>query len=398
VWVAWFAMPCLIITGHPSAGKTTLAHLFAERARARNLACLIINEASTSPGRTQAACYATSYDEKKSRGALKAAFDRAVAASRETNTLVILDSLNYIKGFRYELYCISKAVGERHGVIWVLNDVSLVQQWNALRRQSSADSEAFYSDALLQELMQRYEPPDSRNRWDQPLYRVDVRPAELRKTGLALNLLEKSVYNMHQLSDAICRSEEAVVEKKPVKKSTFKRATFTRINNSSHPGTEDKGEAVPENLDETSVCTVPPTKSGSNDETIVEGLHRVLTLEERVDEILDSFLSEKPLLEGMSTKQHPASDANTLNNVDSVSQEICTLISAAQNKSTSAGGKLPIPIYGTTLYFQCARRIPPTEIKRLRRQYIQWIAGHPPEDSSERGIAQSFLDYIQAQR
>ncbi|EEC50320.1 predicted protein [Phaeodactylum tricornutum CCAP 1055/1] len=289
-------MPCLIITGHPSAGKTTLAHLFAERARARNLACLIINEASTSPGRTQAACYATSYDEKKSRGALKAAFDRAVAASRETNTLVILDSLNYIKGFRYELYCISKAVGERHGVIWVLNDVSLVQQWNALRRQSSADSEAFYSDALLQELMQRYEPPDSRNRWDQPLYRVDVRPAELRKTGLALNLLEKS-----------------------------------------------------------------------------------------------------PLLEGMSTKQHAASDANTLNNVDSVSQEICTLISAAQNKSTSAGGKLPIPIYGTTLYFQCARRIPPTEIKRLRRQYILWIAGHPPEDSSERGIAQSFLDYIQAQ-
>jgi tRNA uridine 5-carbamoylmethylation protein Kti12 len=257
-------MPCLIFTGHPCAGKSTLAEKFRERALQHSSKSIqkvvIVNEQVACPDKTQLGCYESSYAEKGTRGALKSSFDRAVSSADDT-TLVILDSLNYIKGYRYELFCISKAAKERHGVVWVLNDVSIAREWNRQRcpqqkeqqqqqqqQQQSSDIDAdigtYYTDELLQQLIQRYEPPDDRNRWDKPLYRVDLRPENsVTDPGLAQNVLSQSVYNMHSLSDAIGGGtatatatntdapatvnpevEPATAKTKP----TFKRAVFKR--------------------------------------------------------------------------------------------------------------------------------------------------------------------------
>lgn len=48
-----------------------------------------------------------SREEKMTRGLIKATCDRNVTKS----TIVICDSLNYIKGFRYELWCTSRSSG-----------------------------------------------------------------------------------------------------------------------------------------------------------------------------------------------------------------------------------------------------------------------------------------------
>jgi len=169
--------------------------------------------------------------EKQTRAALKSAFDRAVKNNSNKNTsrrLVILDSLNYIKGFRYELHCISKAAGEKHAILWVLNRLSIVQRWNNDSNTHFPEKkkcQQHYSPELLQELISRYEPPDSRNRWDQPLFTVDLATAagstlpasnkddevhiknELLSSSETRNstrneVLEQSVYNMHSLGDA----------------------------------------------------------------------------------------------------------------------------------------------------------------------------------------------------
>jgi protein KTI12 len=50
--------------------------------------------------------------EKVARGALMSAIDRALTRKRT----VIFDSHNNIKGYRYQLYCIARAVGSRHAV------------------------------------------------------------------------------------------------------------------------------------------------------------------------------------------------------------------------------------------------------------------------------------------
>jgi protein KTI12 len=395
-------MPCLIFTGHPCAGKSTLAEKFRERALEHSSNSIkkvvIVNEQLACPDHTTLACYETSHAEKGTRGALKSSFDRVVASADDT-TLVILDSLNYIKGFRYELFCISKAAKERHAIIWVLNDVSVAREWNSQRSQETPDT--YYTDELLQQLIQRYEPPDDRNRWDKPLYRVDVRPDSATGTGLAQDVLSQSVYNMHGLSDAIggtdatetdaaTETTEAIATvnpEPPAKKPTFKRAVFKRAAKPAPTGDDKAPETNP----------LPAASAPAKDKQ--DAIKKVLSLEERIDEILDSFLlNVKPLTEGASTRQHVASDANVLHNVDSITQQICSSISAAQNKNTTAAVKLQVLVRDQVLYLECHRRLPLTELRRLRKQYIQWVGKQPPEDLTEKGIAQSFLQYIETQR
>lgn len=78
---------------------------------------------------------------------------------------VILDSLNYIKGFRYELYCLSKLLKTTQCVVHCDTPTQIASNWNEER---SPESEK-YSEEIFQALVQRFEPPDSRNRWDSPL-------------------------------------------------------------------------------------------------------------------------------------------------------------------------------------------------------------------------------------
>jgi tRNA uridine 5-carbamoylmethylation protein Kti12 len=256
-------MPSLIITGHPCSGKTTLAIKLREIALKHPSIdhVIIINEESEGLGRhgdsegdghrnddkndagatsgssqqqhpLRESYYTNQLAEKQTRGTLKAAFDRVVgrkdtlfgcggggdSTPSKRRTLVILDSMNYIKGFRYELHCISKAAGEQHGVLWVLNRRAAVEEWNKHSNH--------YSSHLLQELISRYEPPDDRNRWDKPLFTVDVAPvpppssasgaetetttassttaqSSTNTTDAASEALQNSVYNMHTLSDVL---------------------------------------------------------------------------------------------------------------------------------------------------------------------------------------------------
>ena len=60
--------------------------------------------------------------EKITRGGLKSRVDHALNAK----TLVILDSLNYIKGFRYELYCSCRAEGTQHCVVRTISSVIII--------------------------------------------------------------------------------------------------------------------------------------------------------------------------------------------------------------------------------------------------------------------------------
>ncbi|KAL7543657.1 hypothetical protein ACHAXR_012951, partial [Thalassiosira sp. AJA248-18] len=205
-------MPSLILTGHPCTGKTTFATLLASRALlhpSNTISNIIhIRESTACPDQTKSECYSNSHMEKNTRAALKSEFDKAVIASgggggeKRGSTLVILDSLNYIKGYRYELYCISKAAGESHGTVWIMGDGSggsssdeLAKKRNRQRKElqmnnkhpnqdtttgmekNEIDDGYFQDDEMMDSLVLRYEPPDAKNRWESPLYKVDVAAA-----------------------------------------------------------------------------------------------------------------------------------------------------------------------------------------------------------------------------
>lgn len=110
----------------------------------------------------QDACIADSSKEKHIRGILKS----EVLKLLRRDNVVILDGLNYIKGFRYELYCGSKA--NRSTQCTLLTQINYEQAWN-FNEHRREDNEK-YERTVFEELLMRYEEPDGNSRWDSPLF------------------------------------------------------------------------------------------------------------------------------------------------------------------------------------------------------------------------------------
>ena len=106
--------------------------------------------------------YADVPSEKNTRGLLRSAVDRSLTKSR----VVIFDSLNNIKGYRYELWCIARSMGTRYCMVHVDSPLERCQEWNLSRAGDK------YSEAIFEDLASRFERPDARNRWDAPLFTV----------------------------------------------------------------------------------------------------------------------------------------------------------------------------------------------------------------------------------
>lgn len=60
-------------------------------------------------------------EEKKARGTFISAVERFLSV----DDIVIADGMNYIKGFRYQLHCVTKAVPTPHCVVCVFLDFNL---------------------------------------------------------------------------------------------------------------------------------------------------------------------------------------------------------------------------------------------------------------------------------
>ena len=484
-------MPSLVLTGHPCIGKTTFAHLLASRAlnhSSNTISNVIhIREATSCPDQTKCECYSNSNNEKNTRASLKAEFDRYVMSSNNNNsssqggggsggssTLVILDSLNYIKGYRYELYCISKAAGERHGVIWVMGGASdgecvrldgvsspsdeLAKRRNRDRKElqlkknddhttrilegitscehGNIELDGYYEDDnMMDELVLRYEPPDVKNRWENPLYKVDVTSVlpwgldgtlddvdeDVPKGKSAKDESDSMTNQMKAMNvkDDTTSSHSTDAPTLPVKKksaSGFKRrskkSSTTQQTSSStqqpKPTRQFEAPMTPSNvpssmasrnLKESGTTNNAPEQTNNNN-----GGGGRQKMEDVIDSILDSFLTDiKPLQEGLSTLNQVSAESNVLNLVDSLTHRINNDILKAQQKSPSlttsgVGGRividngkrcnramsLPKPLYMN-------------ELRTFRREFLKWIVGHPlPDGTSEEDMVENYIAYIES--
>ncbi|CAK9798892.1 Protein KTI12 homolog [Anthophora plagiata] len=161
-------MPLIIITGIPCSGKTTrtseLKEYFVNKTR-KNVE--IINEIDvvTKAGFDRNTFYADSKKEKSVRSDIKSAVQRLL----NTNDVLIIDGSNYIKGYRYEIYCITKLYKTPQCTIHCDIPVEHAWLWNEKRSESVQ-----YSREIFDALVMRYEVPDSKNRWDSPLFAVSA--------------------------------------------------------------------------------------------------------------------------------------------------------------------------------------------------------------------------------
>ena len=173
-------MPLVIMCGFPVSGKTSrtaelqkhIGDSFPQRT------VHVVSDHSLNVKRNEV--YISSHMEKEIRGSLKSAVQRLL----NRDDVVILDSLNYIKGFRYELYCLSKSCNSTQCVVFCDASKEVVAARNEAREEESGD---MYTKEVLEGLVMRFEPPNPNNRWDSPLFVVqadDTLPSEAICTAL----------------------------------------------------------------------------------------------------------------------------------------------------------------------------------------------------------------------
>ncbi|KAM5345410.1 hypothetical protein ACJ41O_011272 [Fusarium nematophilum] len=194
-------MPLVIVSGLPTSGKSTRAkqlydYLTERVANTKYRLHLISDESLSisravydlSPEKLPAHTRSANASEKDARAALYGAVKRVLS----DKDIVILDGLNYIKGWRYQLHCESKAVRTPSCILQIGCSVDRARGVNEerLRRRearearSSETPEAVpadtnnadeelpepYEPSNWDNLVFRYEEPNPMTRWDSPLF------------------------------------------------------------------------------------------------------------------------------------------------------------------------------------------------------------------------------------
>ncbi|KAF1849309.1 chromatin associated protein KTI12 [Cucurbitaria berberidis CBS 394.84] len=166
-------MPLVLISGFPSAGKTTRATQLKDYfeakiasssadARASRLKVHLINDQTLGVSRS---VYHTARAEKDARAEEYSAVKRVLSR----DDVVIADGMNYIKGFRYQLYCEAKALQTPSCVLHIGTPAERCRE-NNKKLLADKDSDGGYEEEDFENLIFRYEEPNGMTRWDSPLF------------------------------------------------------------------------------------------------------------------------------------------------------------------------------------------------------------------------------------
>lgn len=166
-------MPLIIFTGFPSSGKSKWAQKLASQLEDRiqslapsqegaNMKVILHSDDSLGIKREM---YRESATEKAARAAQMSAVKRDISK----NNIVILDTMSYNKGFRYQLFCEAKALSTPNCLVQVICPTVKCFELNALRKDKDEDK---WEDDLLRQMIARFEEPDGSKRWDSPLVSV----------------------------------------------------------------------------------------------------------------------------------------------------------------------------------------------------------------------------------
>lgn len=155
-------MPLVLMCGFPCCGKSDVANALATylRQECETKFKVVVIEEEDDLSQDKVSTYASSHLEKRCRGKLRTSVEHALTA----DTIVIVDSLNYIKGFRYELFCLCKSLSTTYAVIFPQVAFETTLDWNNTNNR--------WKPTMMRELSSRFETPNGNNRWDKPLFCV----------------------------------------------------------------------------------------------------------------------------------------------------------------------------------------------------------------------------------
>ncbi|KAH7640389.1 protein KTI12 homolog [Dermatophagoides farinae] len=176
-------MPLIVICGKPLTGKSTTAKTLQSFFKEKCL--IIVSDEEKLCEQGLDTIYRNAQNEKDLRSWLKSEVQRHLSSP---DTVVILDSSNYIKGFRYELYCMCKQFQQTFALIECLPPMDTLDEYELFINEHFDNKTTIeqndvrirnYSKEIFDELCERYEPPTASNRWEKPLFRIEFKSEQL---------------------------------------------------------------------------------------------------------------------------------------------------------------------------------------------------------------------------
>ena len=357
-------MPLVILSGYPCSGKSLFALQLSEYLTSQGQNAVIVNEESL--GISKAEGYKDSAAEKVTRASLRSSVDHLLAG----DTTVILDSLNYIKGYRYELYCVARSTRAPHCVCWVECDEQVSSRWNGARAAEEA-----YGELILKDLRLRFEVPSEKNKWDCPLFKVNMTPAEHVTSSSSAAEPANSAH-----ADEYIIAPEATVfssfRKKGGSGSSSNSTVVSRAASTTIPvdPLHSKAIYVSGSLAQVKVM------SGSSPAESAAAIHK--------------FLVGAPLPVPNSATAHMArSDTDLLYELDRVSQRVTQTLMTHQAECLE-GTPVVFSEYQRTMTLH--RHVGLAELQRHRRQFVKVSAGLAGYRGATE-IGAGYVDYLSVQ-
>ncbi|BAO39863.1 protein KTI12 [Kluyveromyces marxianus] len=162
-------MPLVLLTGFPSSGKTTVAKKIVSliqqtidsNEKLSNYSVVYHSDETLNISHDD---YIGSNEERRARSKIMSVVKRDLSRQK----VVVVDSLNYIKGFRYQLHCEVKNVMTTYCLIHTACPITTLVEWNSKETETHTPWEPEFLNALIQ----RYEEPNPQTRWDSPLFTI----------------------------------------------------------------------------------------------------------------------------------------------------------------------------------------------------------------------------------
>ncbi|XP_048207262.1 protein KTI12 homolog [Perognathus longimembris pacificus] len=348
-------MPLVVFCGLPSSGKSRRAEELRGALEAEGRAVYVVDDASVL-GAEDTTVYGDPAQEKALRAALRASVERRL--SRQD--VVILDSLNYIKGFRYELYCLARAARTPLCLVYCVRPGS-----PSPRRQAAG-----VADRRVPNVSVSWRPRAEEG--GKPPAAGTSLPRELT-TGSAVN----GSVQADGPRELDCREIEASDLPAPATPENEKSAKCV-----------SGAFFSPDLLEALTLRFEAPDSRNRWDRP----LFTVVGLEEPLPfaEIRSALFENRAPPPHQATQSQPLASSSFLHQLDQVTNQVLTGLMEAQ-KSAIPGDLLTLP--GTTEHLLFTRPLTMAELSRLRRQFISYTKMHPNYENLPQ-LANMFLQYL----
>ncbi|XP_010347392.1 protein KTI12 homolog [Saimiri boliviensis] len=349
-------MPLVVVCGLPYSGKSRRAEELRAALAAEGRGVYVVDDAAVL-GAEDPTVYSDSAREKALRGALRASVERHLSR----HDVVILDSLNYIKGFRYELYCLARAARTPLCLVYCVRPGG----------PSAGPQVAGANDNPGLNVSVSWRPRAEKD--GGPLAAGSSVLRELHTAGYVVNgSAQADLLKEQELEETGAAESPALVTPESEKSAKHVSSAF-------YP---------PELLEALTLRFEAPDSRNRWDRPLftLVGLEEPLPLAE----IRSALFENRAPPPHQSTQSQPLASGSFLHQLDQVTSQVLAGLMEAQ-KSAVPGDLLTLP--GTTEHLQFTRPFTMAELSRLRRQFISYTKMHPNNENLPQ-LANMFLQYL----